>query len=345
MLVAKSSSVKEMDARIAQEKKAHHNSTPNKGVYHKNLQATAALEVVRESNGDETASTGTSSSALSSTAVSSSSASLSSSSLSESSPVGSNRGGWKGMSLCRRPLWQQNTHHPVGMRHVQPAQVSYVYGHQYPPVDLPSVAAPDVEISTTSRILKALLVSRRRLRFEPSSKLYFPYEPGKQSTSAVRIRNVSRSNVAFKFQTTSPKSCFMRPPTGVLSPGECIVAIVVKFIELPKSLGRDAEVPLKRRTRDKFKIVSLKIHEDLEFTPELFEEHREHVAVEQILQVVLLDPKQPSTQLERLKVLMLEADCEQEAQSKSKILKPTDIHDVSVLEEWKQRKLARQQAK
>ncbi|KAI5063032.1 hypothetical protein GOP47_0021579 [Adiantum capillus-veneris] len=344
MLVAKSTS----DTRVTQEKGAHHAKTQDKGVCSKASQAiTTALEVVRESNSaEEVASTGTSSSALS-TAVSSASSSLSSSSLSGSSPLGGNRGGWKGMSLCQRPLWQQqNTHHPIGMRHVQPAQASSLSGHLYPPADLPSVAATDIEISATSRILKALLVSRRRLRFEPSNKLYFPYEPGKQSTSAVRIRNISRSNVAFKFQTTAPKSCFMRPPTGVLSPGEAIIATVVKFIELPKSVEQGVQVPLKRRTRDKFKIVSLKIHEDLEFTPELFEEHRQNVAVEQILQVVLLDPKQPSSQLERLKVLMSEADSAQEAQSKSsKNQKPNNIHDVSVLEEWKQRKLARQQTK
>lgn len=307
---------------------------------HKAPQAMAPLEAMHESVGQETASTRTSSSAVSSSTSSSSS-------LSSSSSVEGNKGGWKGMNLCRPPLWQQNMHHPVGMRNVRPAQVSYLAGHQYPPPDLPSATASEVEISTTSKILNALLIRRRRLRFEPSNKLYFPYEPGKQSTSAVRIRNISHSNVAFKFQTTAPKSCFMRPPTGVLSPGESIVATVVKFIELPKSVARSVEVPVKRRTRDKFKIVSLKIHEGLEFTPELFDEHREHVAVEQILQVILLDPKQHSSQLERLKALMEEADAALDAQSKSKDQKATvnNIKDVSVLEEWKQRKLARQQAK
>jgi hypothetical protein len=28
----------------------------------------------------------------------------------------------------------------------------------------------------------------------------------------------------FQFQTTAPKSCFMRPPGGVLAPGESIIA-------------------------------------------------------------------------------------------------------------------------
>lgn len=140
----------------------------------------------------------------------------------------------------------------------------------------------------------------------------------------------------------------MRPPNGVISPGESIVAIVVKFIELPKALEKDSEVPLKRKTRDKFKIVSLKIQEGVEFTPELFEEKKELVAVEQILQVVLLDPKQPSPQLQKLKGLMAEADAAQEAQNKLQEQKPhsiSNINDINVLEEWKQRKQAREQAK
>eukprot|EP00250_Pteridium_aquilinum_P021089 c25022_g1_i1 orf=1186-2241(+) len=322
-----------------QDKEVYCMNPQEKGSHYTNPLAMAPLELLHESNGDEVASTGTSTSTTS-TAVSSSS------STSSSASVGSNKGGWKGMNLCRRPLWQaQNTHRPIGAHNTRPSQASFVARHSLPHADIPPAAASDVEISTTSRILKALLISKRRLRFEPSSKLYFPYEPGKQSTSAVRIRNVSRSAIAFKFQTTSPKSCFMRPPSGVLSPGESIVAIVVKFIELPRALEQDQEIPLKRRTRDKFKIVSLKIHEGLEFTPELFEEQRELVSVEQILQVVLLDPKQPSSQLEKLKGLMAEADAAQEARSKSKDQKPStisNINDINVLEEWKQRKLARQ---
>lgn len=47
-------------------------------------------------------------------------------------------------------------------------------------------------------IAKASFLVRRRLRFDPDRKLYFIYEPGKQVSSAVRIKNVSRSYVAFK---------------------------------------------------------------------------------------------------------------------------------------------------
>ncbi|KAJ6333632.1 hypothetical protein OIU77_009491 [Salix suchowensis] len=67
--------------------------------------------------------------------------------------------------------------------------------------------------------------------------LYFkeiPYEPGKQVRSAIRIKNTSKSHVAFKFQTTAPKSCFMRPPGAILAPGESIIATVFKFVEMPE---------------------------------------------------------------------------------------------------------------
>jgi hypothetical protein len=87
-------------------------------------------------------------------------------------------------------------------------------------------------------------------------------EPGKQVSSAIKIKNVSRSHVAFKFQTTAPKSCFMRPPSGVLPPNGSIIATVVKFVEQP-------ERPQEKKNKDKFKIVSLAVKADVEYTPEL----------------------------------------------------------------------------
>jgi hypothetical protein len=44
---------------------------------------------------------------------------------------------------------------------------------------------------------------------------------------------------------------------------------VVKFIDLPKAPEQAPLVVQKRSTRDKFKIVSLKIKEGVEFTPDL----------------------------------------------------------------------------
>lgn len=310
--------------------------------------AMAPLELLHESNGDEVVSTATSTSSTSA-AVSVSSSSSSLTSTPSTTSVGNNKGGWKGMNLCRRPLGQQPEQRPqIGARNVQrPVQATRPTENVLMP-DMCPVAAFDGEVSTTARILKALHICKRRLRFEPNNKLYFPYEPGKQSTSAVRIKNVSRSAVAFKFQTTAPKSCFMRPPSGVLSPGEYIVASVIKFIELPKALEQGKGAPLKRRTRDKFKIVSLKMLEGREFTPELFDEQKNRVAVEQILRVVLLDPKQSSLQLEKLKLLLVEANAAQEERNRSKEQSThatSNINDISVLEEWKQRKLARQQGK
>lgn len=189
---------------------------------------------------------------------------------------------------------------------------------------------------------KATLITRRRLRLNPEGKLFFLYEPGKQVSSAVRIKNVSRSYVAFKFQTNAPKSCYMRPPGGILAPKESILASVAKFIETP---DHPAE---KKSTKDKFKIVSMKVKQGIEYTPELFEEHKEFVAVESVLQVVFLDPQRPSKELEKLKKRLAEAEAIKQAQKKpqdNKAVKP-EAPAEGVIDEWKERRekyLARQQ--
>ncbi|KAH7404321.1 hypothetical protein KP509_15G020700 [Ceratopteris richardii] len=329
-----------MNLRNEQKGNGNQGTIYSKGDHHVTLKASIPSDTLRESQSDEAGSTGSSSNG-SSLVVSSSSSSLSSSSSSLSSgpSANGNKAGWKSMNLCRRPLWQQSIHHPIEARNSRSSQLSNASAQHKPMHAESSTVSDTADVSKASRIFKALLAPRRRLRFEPSNKVYFPYEPGKQSTSAVRITNVSHFNVAFKFQTTAPKSCFMRPPTGVLLPGETLVAIVVKFIELPKSLDQRKEIPLKRPTKDKFKIVSLKMQEGLEFTPELFEEQREQVAVEQILQVILLDPRRPSTQLEKLKALMVEAESTQQPPEKlnNPSQKPNslgNITDVNVLEEW-----------
>ncbi|KAI5076523.1 hypothetical protein GOP47_0008588 [Adiantum capillus-veneris] len=197
----------------------------------------------------------------------------------------------------------------------------------------------DTRDSLFSRAFTNSFLHRRRLSFEPDKKLFFPYEPGKQATSAVRIKNVCRSNIAFKFLTTAPKSCFMRPPCGVLLPGESIVATVVKRIHRPQRART-------KQTKDKFKIISLKMIAGVEFTPELFDEQRDRVVVEQVLRVHFLDPDDPTSELEKLKLRIAEADAANEACRKSVENVPTRIIGPgNVLEEWNKMKLARQMGK
>lgn len=190
---------------------------------------------------------------------------------------------------------------------------------------------------------KATFITRRRLRLNPEGKLFFLYEPGKQVSSAVRIKNVSRSYVAFKFQTNAPKSCYMRPPGGILAPKESILASVAKFIEPPE---HPAE---KRSIKDKFKIVSMKVKQGTEYTPELFDEHKEIVALESVLQVVFLDPQRPCKELEKLKKRLDEAEAIKQAQKKpqnNKAPKTAAAPAEGVIDEWKERRekyLARQQ--
>ncbi|KAK3120995.1 hypothetical protein QOZ80_8BG0644480 [Eleusine coracana subsp. coracana] len=194
-----------------------------------------------------------------------------------------------------------------------------------------------------AKVIRSLLPTRRRLRLDPATKLYFPYEPGKQVRSAVRIKNISKSHVAFKFQTTAPKSCFMRPPGGILAPGESIIATVFKFVEHPEN----NEKPLEQKCKDKFKIVSLKVKGPMEYVPELFDEHKDQVAVEQILRVVFLDAERSSPQMDKLKRQLAEAEAALEARKKPpEDSGPRIVGEGLVIDEWKERReryLARQQ--
>ncbi|KAK9056333.1 hypothetical protein SSX86_027423 [Deinandra increscens subsp. villosa] len=194
-----------------------------------------------------------------------------------------------------------------------------------------------------SSVIRSLLPTRRRLRLDPRSKLYFPYEPGKQVQSAIKIKNTSKSHVAFKFQTTAPKSCFMRPPGAILTPGESIIATVFKFVEPPEN----NEKPIDRKKKVKFKIMSLKVKGMMDYVPELFDEQKDQVTVEQILQVVFLDVARPSPALEKLKHRLAEAEAAVETRKKPlEDTGPNIVGDGLVIDEWKERReryLARQQ--
>ncbi|KAJ8761682.1 hypothetical protein K2173_004458 [Erythroxylum novogranatense] len=197
--------------------------------------------------------------------------------------------------------------------------------------------------NSVSSVARSLLPIRRRLKLDPATKLYFPYEPGKQVRSAVKIKNTSKSQVAFKFQTTEPKSCFMRPPGAILAPGESIIATVFKFVEHPEN----NEKPMEQKSRVKFKILSLKVKGSMDYVPELFDEQRDLVILEQILRVVFLDPERPSPALGKLKHQLEDADAAVEARKKPpEDAGPKIIGEGLVIDEWKERReryLARQQ--
>ncbi|KAE7995565.1 hypothetical protein FH972_000345 [Carpinus fangiana] len=195
--------------------------------------------------------------------------------------------------------------------------------------------------NSVSSVARSLLPARRRLKLDPSNKLYFPYEPGKQVRSAVRIKNTSKSPVAFKFQTTAPKSCFMRPPGAILAPGESIIATVFKFVEQPENNEKPEKSKLK------FKIMSLKVKGVTDYVPELFDEQKDQVAVEQILRVVFLDAERSTPALEKLKRQLAEAEAALEARKKPpEDAGPRIVGEGLVIDEWKERReryLARQQ--
>lgn len=206
-----------------------------------------------------------------------------------------------------------------------------------------AVNSSGLKSTTVSSVARSLLPTRRRLRLDPSNNLYFPYEPGKQVKSAVRLKNTSKSHVAFKFQTTAPKSCYMRPPGGILAPGESLIATVFKFVDPPEN----NEKQLDQKSKAKFKIVSLKVKGGLEYVPELFDEQKDQVTVERVLRVVFLDAKRPSPAMEKLKRQLAEAEAALEVRKKPPPdTGPSVVGEGLVIDEWKERRekyLARQQ--
>ncbi|XAR55454.1 hypothetical protein NMG60_11035525 [Bertholletia excelsa] len=150
-------------------------------------------------------------------------------------------------------------------------------------------------------------------------------------------------NSSFPFQTTAPKSCYMRPPGGILSPGESLIATVFKFVEYPEN----NEKLVGQKSRVKFKIMSLKVKGDMEYVPELFDEQKDQVAVEKILRVVFLDPERPCPALDKLNRQLAEADAALEASKKPpEDTGPRIVGEGLVIDEWKERReryLARQQ--
>ncbi|KAH9802907.1 Vesicle-associated protein 4-1 [Citrus sinensis] len=199
-----------------------------------------------------------------------------------------------------------------------------------PHVGVPNSSRPATK--TVSYVARSLLPPRRRLRLDPSNNLYFPYEPGKQTRSAVRLKNTSKSHVAFKFQTTAPKSCYMRPPGGVLAPGDSIIATVFKFVEAPENNERQ---PLDQKSKDKFKIMSLKVKGGIDYVPELFDEQKDQVTVERILRVVFLNAERPSPALEKLKRQLAEAEAALEARKRPPPdTGPRVVGEGLVIDEW-----------
>ncbi|ESQ43078.1 hypothetical protein EUTSA_v10014374mg [Eutrema salsugineum] len=225
--------------------------------------------------------------------------------------------------LC--PFWQRrNTTSSSPSSTQNPSQNyrSSRRGHRNN-TDVSGVPKPSSAL-TVSSVAKSLLPARRRLRLDPSSYLYFPYEPGKQVRSATKLKNTSKSHTAFKFQTTAPKSCYMRPPGGVLAPGESVFATVFKFVEHPENNE-------KQKLNQKSK----------------FDEQKDQVTVERVLRVIFLDADRPSAALEKLKRQVDEAEAAVEERKKPPPeTGPRVVGEGLVIDEWKERRekyLARQQ--
>ncbi|RRT85342.1 hypothetical protein B296_00002876 [Ensete ventricosum] len=222
-------------------------------------------------------------------------------------------GGGNVWNLCRMPFWQaggsgsSSSSAAAGVNH---RHVSHGHAPR-------SVEGSDTQYSgasgSVSSVAKSLLLTRRRLRLDPASKLYFPCE---------------------FFQTTSPKSCFMRPPGAILSPGENIIAT-----EALHGITSKPFLPLNKPRNY--------VPTDGDIMSKQFDEQKDQVAVEQILSVVFLDAEHPSPRLDKLKRQLAEADAAVEAHKKPpEETGPRILGEGLVIDEWKERReryLAQQQ--
>jgi hypothetical protein len=140
----------------------------------------------------------------------------------------------------------------------------------------------------------------------------------------------------------------MRPPGGILAPRESIIATVFKFVEPPENNEKQLDQKqLDQKSKVKFKIMSLKVKEGIDYIPELFEEQKDQVAVERVLRVVFLDVERSSPALEKLKRQLAEAEAALETRKKPPAeTGPRVVGEGLVIDEWKERRekyLARQQ--
>ncbi|CAJ1961528.1 unnamed protein product [Sphenostylis stenocarpa] len=194
----------------------------------------------------------------------------------------------------------------------RPQSKSQSEGKVWNLLKLPFLHSTASTSNSVSSLARSLLPTRRRLKLDPSKKLYFPYEPGKQAKSAIRIKNTSKSNVAFK------------------------------FVEHPQN----NEKP--EKTGFKFRIMSLKVKGSIDYVPEMFDELKDQVTVKQILQVVFLDPERSSPALEKMRLQLAEANAAVATRKRApEDAGPKILGEGLVIDEWKERReryLAKQQS-
>ena len=58
------------------------------------------------------------------------------------------------------------------------------------------------------------------LMMDPNEKIEFKFVPNTNVSTNIYLKNVSDLTVTYKVRTTAPKSYFVRPNQGILSPGE-----------------------------------------------------------------------------------------------------------------------------
>ncbi|KAG7588786.1 HEAT type 2 [Arabidopsis suecica] len=159
--------------------------------------------------------------------------------------------------LC--PFWQRRSTTSSSSSSTQDPNQNYCSRHGHRNTDVSAVSKPFLTMSSVAR---SLLPARRRLRLDPSSYLYFPYEPGKHVCSAIKLKNINKSHTAFKFIS---KQRHLR----------VVICVLPEVFWLQER-------------------VFLLLFSSVEYVPELFDEQKDQVAVEQVLRVIFIDADRPS---------------------------------------------------
>ncbi|KAK3153011.1 hypothetical protein QOZ80_2BG0166470 [Eleusine coracana subsp. coracana] len=123
-------------------------------------------------------------------------------------------------------------------------------------------------------------------------ELQFPFVLGKQISCPLRLTNRTKSTVAFKVKTTSPRKYCVRPNNGVVPPrSECTVVVTMQAPTV---------VPPDLQCKDKFLVQSVVVSDGLsakDITSQMFMKEGGNAVEEVKLKVTYVMPPEPASEI------------------------------------------------
>ncbi|GJM91180.1 hypothetical protein PR202_ga07529 [Eleusine coracana subsp. coracana] len=123
-------------------------------------------------------------------------------------------------------------------------------------------------------------------------ELQFPFVLGKQISCPLRLTNSTKSTVAFKVKTTSPRKYCVRPNNGVVPPrSDCTVVVTMQAPTV---------VPPDLQCKDKFLVQSVVVSDGLsakDITSQVFMKEGGNAVEEVKLKVTYVMPPEPASEI------------------------------------------------